>query len=114
MSGALRRRLCAALMMVVSGSAIAAPPARSGAGHRPTKYFQTDAELKRQWMVMEDECRGGQHGPGDAICKARDEIGTELKRRGTCWAYSDWRVFPTQYDWHPCSQARPKGWRPEG
>jgi hypothetical protein len=99
------------VLLMVSGMAVAAP-ARHGPAHRSSKYFQTDAELKRQWMVMENECRGGQHASDDAICKARDDIGAELTKRGICWAYSDWRVFPTDYDWHPCNQPRPKGWRP--
>lgn len=108
MSRPMRYSLLAALVMISSGAGAA-----HGARARPsTKYFQTDAELKRQWMVMNEECRGGQHDPDDAICKARDGIGAELERRGTCWAYSDWQVFPTQYDWHPCNQPRPKGWRP--
>lgn len=76
-------------------------------------YPQTVPELKRQWLVMNEECRGGQHSPDDDVCTARDNIGVELERRGICWSYSDWRVYPTDYDWHPCSQATPKGWKPD-
>lgn len=71
-------------------------------------YPQTNAELKRQWLAMNEECRGGQHEPDDDVCTARDNIGVELERRGICWSYSDWRVLPTEYDWHPCGQPRPK------
>jgi hypothetical protein len=77
------------------------------------RYWQDTKELKRQWLVLEDECRGGAHTPDDAICTERDRILTELQRRGICWIYSDWRVFPSDYHWHPCSQAHPKGWRPK-
>jgi hypothetical protein len=80
---------------------------------KPKSYSQTTPELQRQWEVMNEECRGGQHNPDDAICTDRDNIGVALEARGICWAYSDWRVYPTDFRWHPCSQARPVGWRPD-
>lgn len=101
-------RLLLAVPLLMLGGHIDAKSAK-----RPTKYFQTSKELQRQWLVMETECRGGQHDPGDAICRERNSVGKELERRGICWAYSDWRVFPFDYAWHPCSQARPKGWKPD-
>jgi hypothetical protein len=62
------------------------------------------AALQRQWMALNEECRGG---PDGAACVKRDRVGTALERRGVCWAYSDFNVFPTEYRWHDCRKARP-------
>ena len=75
--------------------------------HAATRYWQSTTELKRQWLVLEEECRGGQHEPTDAICTERDKVSRELELRGVCWVYSDWHVYPTEYKWHPCAQPRP-------
>jgi hypothetical protein len=64
-------------------------------------------QLKLLYLSLNEECRGGQHDSEDATCKQRDNIGAELEKRGICWAYSDYTVYPMDYDWHPCSQARP-------
>lgn len=66
------------------------------------------AMLERQWIALEQECRGGNHTPEDAVCRKRDAVLNELERRGICWAYRDESVRPYQYDWHPCSQRRPR------
>lgn len=79
---------------------------------KPKAYRLSTAKLKARWGRLEEECRGGQHSPDDAVCTERDKVGEALRRRGVCWAYSDWRVTPPWYEWHPCSQKRPQGWRP--
>lgn len=67
----------------------------------------SDDQLKAQWANQNDECRGGSHAPDDAVCKGRDDTENRLNQRGWCWAYSDVDVVAADYDWHPCSQARP-------
>ena len=67
----------------------------------------SDNQLKSRWLTLNEECRGGPHSPGDAVCTQRDAVGQDLENRGICWAYSDYDVLPTDYRWHPCSQARP-------
>lgn len=67
----------------------------------------SDDRLKSRWLALNEECRGGPHLPEDAVCTERDQIGQDLESRGICWAYSDYNVLPTEYRWHPCSQARP-------
>jgi hypothetical protein len=63
--------------------------------------------LKKQWMALNEECRGGPHQPEDAVCRKRDAVERALERRGQCWAYSDPSVFPYDYRWHDCRRARP-------
>lgn len=65
------------------------------------------AALERQWMALNEECRGGNHLPEDAVCKRRDATERALKRKGRCWAYSDPNVFPFDYRWHYCRRTRP-------
>ena len=67
----------------------------------------SDDQLKSQWMAQNEECRGGQHSPDDTVCQGRDETERTLEGRRICWGYSDVSVLPTEYGWHPCSQARP-------
>jgi hypothetical protein len=71
------------------------------------------ASMEHQWGRLNEECRGGSHTPDDAVCTRRDRVGEALQRRGICYSYSDWRVFPVDYDFHPCSQTHPKGWVPD-
>lgn len=71
-------------------------------------------ELERRWVALETECRGGPHQQGDAVCTARDRLMNVIESRGVCWAYRDDRVSPPDYNWHPCREARPKGWHPDG
>lgn len=78
--------------------------ATAGAVAKPAP---SSTAMKRQWLAANEECRGGQHGPSDSVCLRRDRLGTALERRGICWAYSDVNVYPFDYGWHPCSQARP-------
>ena len=70
-------------------------------------------QLKERWGRLEEECRGGQHAPSDATCRARDDTMLEIEGRGVCWAWSDWRVSAAEYAWHPCSQPLPRGWQPD-
>lgn len=87
--------------------------ARGNGGDQEAQRKATDTKsLQRRWGQLETECRGGPHTPDDAVCTERDRVTAELERRGVCWAYSDWRVYPSDYKWHPCSEAHPKGWRP--
>lgn len=102
----------AIILVNLCATAEAAPQRVAAKAGRVSAYPQATPELKRQWGVMEEECRGGQHDPEDAICTARNDIQSELERRGVCWAYSDWRVTNAEYSWHPCAQARPRGWSP--
>lgn len=67
----------------------------------------SSAVLERQWLKLNEECRGGDHQPEDAVCRKRDATERALKRQGRCWAYSDPNVFPFDYRWHDCRRARP-------
>jgi len=65
-------------------------------------------QLKAHWLALNEECRGGPHTLEDAVCTGRDKALLILEQRGVCWAYSDDDVVSADYEWHPCSQARPK------
>jgi hypothetical protein len=69
--------------------------------------------MEERWGYLNEECVGGPHELGDAVCNARDEAERALERRGVCWAYSDWRVPRAEYQFHPCSQPRPAGFEPD-
>lgn len=66
------------------------------------------AQMKARWEVLHDRCKDH----GGPSCRYRDQLTQELMRRGVCYAYSDSRVITADYTWHPCSQPRPRGWRP--
>lgn len=63
--------------------------------------------LERQWLALNEECRGGSHDPEDAVCRRRDSVERALERRGRCWAYRDDAVSPVDYRWHDCRVRRP-------
>ena len=65
-------------------------------------------QLKAHWQALNEECRGSSHAPEDAVCTGRDDAEGILKKRGICWAYSDIEVTPVNYEWHPCSEERPR------
>ncbi len=69
--------------------------------------------MEERWGQLNEECAGGLHELGDAVCNARDEAERALERRGVCWSYSDWRVPRAEYQFHPCSQPRPAGFKPD-
>lgn len=64
-------------------------------------------QLEAQWAALNQECRGGDHSPADAVCKGRDDAEAALRRRDVCWEYSDTDVLPVDYKWHDCSEPRP-------
>ena len=63
--------------------------------------------LQKQWMALEQECRGGAHDPDDAVCRERDIALRRIEARGVCWAYRDDSVPPPEYRWHDCRRKRP-------
>ena len=101
-----------ALTLALVGSLVFVGQEAGAAPRKPVAQQMSTPRLKARWLRLEEECRGGQHDPDDAVCTERNRVLNELERRGVCWAYRDDRVTPTLYDWHPCSQRRPKGWRP--
>lgn len=94
------------LILSTIASAIALTPAVA------TAKPESMVSMKARWGRLNEECVGGPHQLGDAVCNARDRVQEALERRGVCWYYSDIRVTPAEYSFHPCSQPRPKGWRP--
>lgn len=97
-------------MMLRSALILSLLLAASAAHAKP----ESVAQLKARWLYLNEQCVGRpDQTPHSKLCLARDATGFALEKRGVCWAYSDWRVFPVEYDWHPCSQARPKGWKPD-
>lgn len=70
-------------------------------------------EMQERWGQLNEQCVGGPHELGDAVCNARDQAQRALERRGVCWAYSDWRVPRAEYQFHPCSESTPTGFKPD-
>jgi hypothetical protein len=65
--------------------------------------------MKARWERLNDQCRDRFD---DRACAIRDRTERALERRGVCWGYRDTRVIAADYRWHPCSERRPRGWRP--
>lgn len=80
----------------------------------PTPKPDTAETLKAAWIKGNELCRGSyDQREARQGCVAREKADRALKKLGWCFEYSDWRVVPVDYDWHPCSQARPANFVPE-
>lgn len=111
-----KERIIGASMDAPSDVAVALP---EPAGLTPATATESAAEppsilaMKERWGQLNEQCVGGPHELGDAVCNARDQAQTALERRGVCWAYSDWRVPRSEYQFHPCSEPTPAGFKPD-
>jgi hypothetical protein len=96
--------MCGRLKWVAVALVLSASPAHAAP--------PSTAQLEGQWEDLNEECRGGDYVPHGRACRMRENVYRQLERRGICYVYSDWRVYPQDYRWHSCHQARPPGWRP--
>lgn len=96
-----------------AGPELSAAPAGVSAEYPGGDRQTSIPALEARWIKLEDECGRGDQTQDDAVCQSREDVRTELEKRGICWSYSDWRVFPTEYQWHPCSEPAPPNWKPD-